>query len=75
VSKGAQGVIPEGMPPEIFYYGWYAESYHWPPQVVRELELEELDWLMIRQGAVSEAQRVQQQAQDRMSRASSRRGH
>ena len=62
------------MPPEIFYYGWYAENYHWTPQVVRELELEELDWLLIRQGAVQEAQRIQQQAQERMAKASSRHG-
>jgi len=63
------------MPPEVMLYGWFAEAYHWTPEQVRELELDELTWLPIRHQGIAEAQRVEREREERMSRSSSvRRG-
>lgn len=32
------------MPPSLVTEEWWAETYRWPPQVVRELPLEAYEW-------------------------------
>ena len=67
-SKGQQGHLPEGMPSEMMTYRFFAQSYGWTPDQVRELSMEEFDWLPLVEAAFSEAERQEQAAQGRMQR-------
>lgn len=56
------------MPPEMLTYRWFAENYHWTPDQVRELDLDEYTWLPITQAGLQEAQRVEQEREARMAK-------
>lgn len=57
----------------MLVYSWFADAYNWPPQVVRELELDELEWLPIIRQARNMTQNMIQEAEQRESEARSRR--
>lgn len=67
-SQGHQGTLPEEMPPEMLTYRFYAHHYHWTPDQVRELELDEVEWLPLVETAALEAERQEQAAAERMAR-------
>ena len=35
------------MPPRLLLKEWFAESYHYTPEQVGELSLDELEWLPV----------------------------
>lgn len=63
MSRGWQEMpLPEGMPPEVITWRWFARAYGWTPNQVSELPIEAQTWLPIVEEAAHEAQeRLQQQ--------------
>ena len=41
-------------------YAWFAESYSWTPQQVDELTLDQVFWLPLMKGALSDAVQAHQ---------------
>lgn len=54
------------MPPELITFRFFAKAYSWTPDQVRSLSVEELEWLPLIEVAVSEADRQEQAAQERV---------
>jgi hypothetical protein len=67
-TGGKQGRLPDGMPPDILLERWFARTYGWPPQTVRELPLETLTWFPVIEAAEAEAARIKANAEARTSR-------
>ena len=57
------------MPVEMLTYSWFADAYKWPPEVVRNLTLEELNWLPVIEQAKAEVQHLRQAAEERRQRS------
>lgn len=54
------------MPHEMLTYRFFAQRYHWTPEQVRALDLEEEEWLPLVEVAASEAARQEAAAEARM---------
>lgn len=72
ISQGYQGSLPEGMPPQMLLYRYFAKMYQWTPQQVDDLPLEALEWLPVIETAAMAAAEFEQQRAERMARAKSR---
>lgn len=57
------------MPVEMLTYSWFADAYNWPPEVVKSLTLEELNWLPLVKQAKTEVQLLKQKAEERRQRS------
>lgn len=68
MSDGRHGEIPEDMPATLLMERWYAEKYHWPPQVVRELPLDAYEWFPTIDRAAQAAQQSRAAAEQRTPR-------
>lgn len=42
-----QPAYPEGFPPRMLVYNWFARLRGWNPRIVDELTLEEIEWLPV----------------------------
>lgn len=42
----------------MIIYNWFARAHDWPPRVVDELELDEVEWLPLLEEAVMQASEV-----------------
>jgi hypothetical protein len=51
------------MPSRVLISRWYAKMYHWTPEQVGELPVEEYDWLPALEIAEYEAQAAEQRAE------------
>jgi hypothetical protein len=58
VSGGTQGELPEGMPPHMLVWRWFAATYGWPPDVVRALPLEAVAWFPVVEQAAARAEKI-----------------
>lgn len=45
-------------------YNWYARCHHWPPRVVDELDLDEVEWIPLLEEACMQASEVIQKEID-----------
>jgi hypothetical protein len=57
--------MPETMPSEVMLYRWYAKTFSWTPQQVRELPLDCFNWFPI----IEEAENL---LQERLNKEASR---
>jgi hypothetical protein len=57
------------MPPEMLTYRFFAKNYRFTPDEVRELYLEEAEWLPLVELAAGEAIRIEQAREERMARS------
>jgi len=57
--------LPPDMPPDMPVKRFFAKTYRWPPWMVGELSLEELEWFPLYETAVGDAQEAIQEIQER----------
>jgi hypothetical protein len=47
--------LPDDLPPDMMVKRFFAKQYQWPPWVVGELSLPELEWFPILENAADDA--------------------
>ena len=60
------------MPQGVLLYRWYAKTYGWTPDQVRELPADVFDWLPAIEIADAEAAAMRQKAEEARNRGRSR---
>lgn len=48
----------------MIIYNWFAKAYNWPPRVVDELDLEEVEWIPLIAEGIAQAQETIQKEID-----------
>lgn len=61
------------MPASAILEEWFAETYHFPPAITRELDLDSLEWFQIIRQAKAEVQRMRDREAEREARSQQRR--
>lgn len=50
--------LPEGLDPVVITHRWFASAYHWTPDQVGDLPLDDYDWLPTVEEAAHEARNL-----------------
>jgi hypothetical protein len=50
--------LPDGLTADMTIYRFYAQNYHWTPDVVDRLSLYQMEWFPIMEEAANDAQEV-----------------